>query len=60
LRVAKKTRTRRTTTHNFYKKFLNQAPAYFGDLDEADGKLLKYEAVEEGTFAASSMANLSM
>ena len=41
-------------THNFYKKFTNQGPAYFGDLDEADGKLLKYEeaAEQEGMFVA--------
>ena len=33
-----------------YKKFMNQGPAYYGDLDEADGKLLAYEreAEEEG------------
>lgn len=33
-----------------YKRFLNQGPAYYGDLDEADGKLLTYEheAEEEG------------
>ena len=33
-----------------YKKFTNQGPAYYGDLDEADGKLLTYEleAEEEG------------
>ncbi|KAI0752862.1 Isy1-domain-containing protein [Daedaleopsis nitida] len=28
---------------NYYKKFQNQGPAYFGDLDEADGHLLEYE-----------------
>lgn len=29
---------------------MNQGPAYYGDLDEADGKLLTYEreAEEEG------------
>lgn len=34
----------------YYKKFMNQGPAYFGDLDEADGTLLEYEqeAEEEG------------
>ena len=26
-------------TQNFYKKFTNKGPSYFGDLDEADGKL---------------------
>lgn len=33
-----------------YKRFMNQGPAYYGDLDEADGKLLTYEreAEEEG------------
>ena len=36
--------------HNYYKKFTNQGPAYFGDLDEAEGKLLEFEinAEEEG------------
>ncbi|KAH9947494.1 pre-mRNA-splicing factor ISY1 [Amylocystis lapponica] len=28
---------------SYYKKFTNQGPAYFGDLDEVDGKLLEYE-----------------
>ncbi|KAL1748056.1 Isy1-like splicing factor [Schizophyllum fasciatum] len=27
----------------FYKKFMNQGPAYYGDLDEADEKLLQFE-----------------
>lgn len=37
----------------YYKKFMNQGPAYFGDLDEADGKLLEYErdVEENGKFA---------
>ena len=26
-----------------YKKFQNQGPDYYGDLDEADGTLLQYE-----------------
>ena len=36
---------------NYYKKFTNQGPAYFGDLDEEEGDLLKFEmrAEEEGT-----------
>lgn len=40
--------------HNYYKKFQNQGPAYFGDLDEADGKLVEFEmhVEEEGTFSA--------
>jgi len=32
---------------NYYKKFLNHGPAYYGDLDEADGKLLEYEMQAE-------------
>ncbi|EMD36942.1 hypothetical protein CERSUDRAFT_51589 [Gelatoporia subvermispora B] len=32
---------------NYYKKFTNQGPTYFGDLDEADGMLLAYEARAE-------------
>jgi hypothetical protein len=32
---------------NFYKKFMNQGPAYFGDMDEADGSLLQYEMKAE-------------
>lgn len=34
----------------YYKKFMNQGPAYYGDLDENDGKLLQFEqeAEEEG------------
>lgn len=39
----------------FYKKFMNQGPAYYGDLDEEDGALLQFEreAEKEGkpTFA---------
>lgn len=37
----------------YYKKFMNQGPAYYGDLDENDGKLLEFErqAEEEGMFA---------
>ncbi|KAF8812834.1 Isy1-like splicing factor [Phlegmacium glaucopus] len=30
-----------------YKKFMNQGPAYYGDLDEGDGKLLTYEREAE-------------
>ncbi|KAF9781195.1 pre-mRNA-splicing factor ISY1 [Thelephora terrestris] len=32
---------------NYYKKFLNHGPAYYGDLDEADGKLLEFEMEAE-------------
>jgi len=37
-------------TAAFYKRFTNQGPSYFGDLDEADGELLAFErkAEEEG------------
>ncbi|KAF5325347.1 hypothetical protein D9619_010109 [Psilocybe cf. subviscida] len=31
----------------YYKKFMNQGPSYYGDLDEADGSLLKYEQEAE-------------
>ncbi|KAG8787039.1 NineTeen Complex (NTC) component [Serendipita sp. 401] len=30
-------------TAEFYKKFANNGPAYYGDLDEADGELLEFE-----------------
>ncbi|KAI0772910.1 Isy1-domain-containing protein [Trametes elegans] len=33
--------------HSYYKKFTNQGPGYFGDLDEADGSLLEYETKAE-------------
>jgi pre-mRNA-splicing factor ISY1 len=48
----KKEEDEENATHTFYKKFTNQGPAYFGDVDEADGELLKYEEVaeQEGTF----------
>ena len=41
----------------FYKKFTNQGPAYFGDLDEKDGSLLEYETQleEEGTSEPTSL-----
>lgn len=31
----------------FYKKFTGNGPAYYGDLDEADGELLKFEKEAE-------------
>jgi len=54
----KKEEDEENATNTFYKKFTNQGPAYFGDLDEADGELLKYEeaAEQEGTFLASLLA----
>ncbi|EJD01865.1 Isy1-domain-containing protein [Fomitiporia mediterranea MF3/22] len=33
--------------HAFYKKFTGQGPSYYGDLDEKDGELLKYERSQE-------------
>ncbi|OBZ76167.1 Pre-mRNA-splicing factor ISY1 [Grifola frondosa] len=32
---------------NYYQKFTNQGPTYFGDLDEVDGKLLEFEVHAE-------------
>jgi hypothetical protein len=54
----KKEEDEENATSSFYKKFTNQGPAYFGDLDEADGELLKYEeaAEQEGMFVASLLA----
>ena len=43
----KKEEDEENATHNFYKKYTNQGPAYFGDLDEVDGELLKYEEAAE-------------
>ena len=42
---------------NYYKKFLNHGPQYYGDLDEADGKLLEYEmrAEEQGMIEMSCL-----
>ncbi|KAJ3719497.1 Isy1-like splicing factor [Lentinula raphanica] len=31
----------------YYKKFMNQGPAYYGDMDEEDGSLLKSERLAE-------------
>lgn len=46
----KKEEDEENQAQSFYKKFTNQGPSYFGDLDEQDGKLLEYEmhAEEEG------------
>lgn len=43
----KKEEDEETATQGFYKRFTNQGPAYFGDLDEVDGELLKYEQAAE-------------
>lgn len=42
----------------YYKKFLNHGPAYYGDLDEADGKLLEYEMEAEEQDWAKAYTNL--
>ncbi|KZT69169.1 pre-mRNA-splicing factor ISY1 [Daedalea quercina L-15889] len=39
----KKEEDEENQTQNYYKKFTNQGPSYFGDLDEQDGKLLEFE-----------------
>ena len=52
----KKDEDEENQAQNFYKKFTNQGPSYFGDLDEQDGKLLEFEmhAEEEGMYIALS------
>jgi len=42
----------------YYKKFMNQGPSYFGDLDEADGKLLKFEREAEDEDWEEAYSNL--
>jgi len=39
----KKDEDEENVAQTFYKKFTNQGPVYFGDLDEQDGSLLEYE-----------------
>ena len=39
----------------YYKKFMGQSPAYFGDLDEQDGTLLEFERKEEEEGAQQSL-----
>ncbi|KAH9836186.1 pre-mRNA-splicing factor ISY1 [Rhodofomes roseus] len=39
----KKEEDEENQAQSYYKKFTNQGPSYFGDLDEQDGKLLEYE-----------------
>jgi len=43
---------------SYYNKFLNHGPAYYGDLDEADGKLLEYEMQAEERDWAEAYTNL--
>jgi len=48
----KKEEEEENIAQTFYKKFMNQGPSYYGDLDEADGTLLEYEmAAEEEEWA---------
>ncbi|KAG6834550.1 NineTeen Complex (NTC) component, partial [Arthromyces matolae] len=42
----------------FYKKFTNQGPSYFGDLDENDGGLLTYEREAEEEDWEEAYSNL--
>ncbi|KAH9932892.1 pre-mRNA-splicing factor ISY1 [Fomitopsis serialis] len=39
----KKEEDEENQAQSYYKKFTNQGPSYFGDLDEQDGNLLEYE-----------------
>jgi pre-mRNA-splicing factor ISY1 len=46
-------------TAEFYKKFTNNGPSYYGDLDEADGELLDFEQQAEedgGCHVSTSLA----
>ncbi|EIM87165.1 pre-mRNA-splicing factor ISY1 [Stereum hirsutum FP-91666 SS1] len=54
----KKEEDEETATQGFYKRFTNQGPAYFGDLDEVDGELLKYEQAAEENEYEEACANL--
>jgi len=42
----------------FYKKFMNQGPAYYGDLDENDGTLLEFEQEAEQEVWEEAYSNL--
>ncbi|KAF8179880.1 Isy1-like splicing factor [Pholiota molesta] len=42
----------------YYKKFMNQGPSYYGDLDEVDGKLLAYEQEAEDEDWEEAFINL--
>ncbi|KAJ7454173.1 Isy1-like splicing factor [Mycena latifolia] len=42
----------------YYKKFMTQGPAYYGDLDENDGKLLEFEREAENEDWEEACANL--
>jgi len=43
---------------SYYRKFTNQGPAYFGDLDESDGILLEYEQEAENEDWEEAYTNL--
>ncbi|KZP10627.1 Isy1-domain-containing protein [Athelia psychrophila] len=42
----------------YYKKFMNQGPSYFGDLDEADGRVLEFERQAEDEDWEEAYSNL--
>ncbi|KAI0318668.1 Isy1-domain-containing protein [Amylostereum chailletii] len=54
----KKDEDEENATTSFYKRFTNQGPAYFGDLDETDGSLLRYEQEAEQENWNAAYANL--
>jgi len=43
----KKEEEEENVAHSYYKKFMNQGPGYYGDIDEVDGTLLAYEIAAE-------------
>lgn len=43
----KKDEEEENQSFSYFKKFINQGPAYFGDFDESDGTLLEYEQEAE-------------
>ena len=49
----KKEEDEENQVYTFYKKFTNQGPGYYGDLDENDGSLLKFEREAEEKGAPS-------
>ena len=48
----KKEEDEENLAQTYYKKFTNQGPAYFGDLDEQDGSLLDFERQAEENSAS--------
>ncbi|KAF8879827.1 Isy1-like splicing factor [Infundibulicybe gibba] len=42
----------------YYKKFMNQGPAYYGDIDDTDPKLLEYEAQAEDEDWSEAIMNV--